>query len=71
MTDRLLPPAARSSFVGREHELAGAEQGLTTTRLLTLKDADSAGKTGLGAAEVVASGVSVEKAGSRFAFSAT
>jgi predicted ATPase/DNA-binding CsgD family transcriptional regulator len=40
-------PAARSSFVGREREMAEIEQGLSSTRLLTLTGAGGSGKTRL------------------------
>jgi predicted ATPase/DNA-binding CsgD family transcriptional regulator len=40
-------PAARSSFVGREHEIADIERELATTRLLTLTGTGGSGKTRL------------------------
>ncbi len=40
-------PAARSSFVGREREMAEVEGELATTRLLTLTGAGGSGKTRL------------------------
>ena len=40
-------PAARSSFVGREREMAEVERGLAATRLLTLTGAGGSGKTRL------------------------
>jgi predicted ATPase/DNA-binding CsgD family transcriptional regulator len=40
-------PAARSSFVGREHEMADIERELATTRLLTLTGTGGSGKTRL------------------------
>jgi non-specific serine/threonine protein kinase len=40
-------PAARSSFVGREREMAEIERGLASTRLLTLTGAGGSGKTRL------------------------
>jgi predicted ATPase/DNA-binding CsgD family transcriptional regulator len=40
-------PAARSSFVGREHELGETKRELETTRLLTLTGAGGSGKTRL------------------------
>jgi predicted ATPase/DNA-binding SARP family transcriptional activator len=46
-TDRHNLPTARTSFVGREHELAGIKRALSTTRLLTLSGACGSGKTRL------------------------
>ncbi len=40
-------PAARSSFVGREQEIADIERELATTRLLTLTGTGGSGKTRL------------------------
>ena len=40
-------PAARSSFVGREREMAEIERSLASTRLLTLTGAGGSGKTRL------------------------
>jgi hypothetical protein len=40
-------PAARSSFVGREHETLEVKQELATTLLMTLTGAGGSGKTRL------------------------